>query len=277
VNAGIGGTSPCTNYVNLRDIHLKYHPDLVVYFFDLTDLWDDWDSERHAVYGPDGEITRFDPMFINGKQNWWITATYYSTFLRYFNNKVVRSLRKMQVLGLADYWKAQVSGQRAKAMIANGQDERAKKALIEYDGLLLLRGRGREDVIREHFVRTEKYLMKIRDLLAKRHIPLVIVMYPHGIYVDGDQWAKGRVTWGFEPGKRYDDYLAFDIMKEFTDREKIPFVNTLGAFLRAPKDKYFFDWDGHMTSNANRIVADELAQSPELLETLKSLSLADKK
>lgn len=261
VNAGIGGASPVTHYVNLRDVHLKYQPDLVVLFFDLTDLWDDWYSERQAIRGIDGEVVRFDPLFINGKRDWWITATYYSAFCRYFNNKVVRTIGKMRVMGVGGYLKSAREGKRAKAVIANALDEKSKKASIEYDGVLFMRGREREDLIREHWPRTEKYILKMRDLLAERGIPMAIVMYPHGIYVDGDQWKDGRKTWGFEPGKKYMDYLPFEMMADFARRERIPLVNTLDAFLKAPKNRYFFDWDGHMTSKGNRIVADVVASS----------------
>ncbi|NTV30312.1 MAG: hypothetical protein HGA80_09550, partial [Candidatus Omnitrophica bacterium] len=255
VNAGIGGSSPVSNYVNLRDIHLKYQPDLVVFLFDLTDLWDDWYYERQAVVDGSGEIVRFDPMFRYGKRDWWTTATYYSAFCRYFNNKVVRTLGKMRVLGVGGYLKTVREGKRAKAVIAGSTDERARKSSIEYDGVLFMRGREREDLIREHWPRTQKYILKMRDLLARRGIPLVIVMYPHGIYVDGDQWNDGRKTWGFEPGRKYTDHLPFELMTEFARNEKIPFVNTLDAFLAAPRAQYFFNWDGHMTSAGNRIVA----------------------
>jgi len=259
VNAGIGGIGTLQHYVNLKRIHLQYQPDFVVHFFDLTDLWDDWYAERHAIYGADGEIQRFDPMFINGKRDWWITLTYHSVFFRYFHNKVVRTFRKMHTLGVSGYLQAVKDGKRAKAVIANGQQEQARQAAVEYDGLLFMRGHEKEDLIREQWPRTEKYLLKIRDLLAERGIPLVIVMYPSGIYVDGDQWKEGRKTWGFEPGKRYDDYLPFDLMRTFCQNNNIPFVNTLDAFLKAPKEKYFFDWDGHMTAKGNAIVASAVA------------------
>ncbi|MEI6437665.1 MAG: SGNH/GDSL hydrolase family protein [Candidatus Omnitrophota bacterium] len=265
INAGIGSTSPATQLLNVKNIHLKYQPDAVVFFFDMTDLWDDWYAERHAVRDRDGDILRFDPMIVDGKRDWWLTLTNYSSFCKFFHNKVVRSIRKMRVLGMGQYMKTALSGARAKAVIAGLDDEKAKSSLMEYDALLLMRGREREALIRQHWARTAANLVKMRDMLASRHIPLVIVMYPHGLYVGGDQWTEGRKTWGFEAGKKYTDYLPFELMKELTDREHIPFINTLDAFLAAPHEKYFFDWDGHMTTAGNRIVASIVAQAPELL------------
>ncbi len=160
---------------------------------------------------------------------------------------------------MAEYARTVREGKRAKAVISSSRDPRSVKASIEHDGLLLMRGRERETLIREHWGRTEKYLLKIRDLLRARGIPMAIVMYPHGIYVGADQWTEGRKTWGFEPGKRYTDRLPFELMAGFAQREGIPFVNTLEAFLRAPQARYFFDWDGHMTPAGNHIVADTVS------------------
>ncbi len=196
INAGIGNTSPIRHYVNLRDVHLKYHPDLVVLFLDLTDLWDDWHFERNAVYDKTGEINGFNPMIINGKRDWWITATYYSSFCRYMNNRMVRTWKKIQVLGFKKYFQAVIQGKKAKALIATSKEKSSREAAIEYDGLLMLRGKEKESLIREHWDRSAKYLTKIKGLLAERHIPLIIVMYPHGIYVDGHQWNSGAADMG---------------------------------------------------------------------------------
>lgn len=271
INAGIGQTSPVRHYVNIRDIHLRYEPDVVVLFFDLTDLWDDWKDEQRAIRSPDGEIQKFNPMFVNGKRDWWVTATFYSAFCRYLNNKPVRSFQKIKVLGFRKYFQAILEGKRAKAVIATSDEKRAQEATMEYDRLLFMRGREKEALIREHWPRTADYLTKIRDLLAARGIPLVIVMYPSGIFVDGEQWGSGRETWGFKRGWTAKDYLAFELMTEYTQKEGIPFINTLDAFLHAPRQKYFFDWDGHMTAAGNRIVANTVAASPVFEKTLKAV------
>ncbi|MEI8012094.1 MAG: GDSL-type esterase/lipase family protein [Candidatus Omnitrophota bacterium] len=270
VNAGIGGTSPVTHYVNLRDIHLRYQPDAVVLMLDMTDLWDDWNSDRHALRGKDGDIAGFDATRVNGRRDLWVTMTYYSFFCRYINNKVVRTIHKVQVLGVDGYIKAVRDGKRAKAVIATAADGNVRESSIEYDGLVFMRGRGKEAMIREHWARTAAYILKIRDMLAYRNIPMVLVFYPHGIYVDGNQWQEGRKTWGFDAGKRYDDYLPFEIVEDFARKNSIPYVNTLGAFLRAPAVQYFFTWDGHLTCAGNRIVSEALLSDSVFLNVVLS-------
>ena len=271
VNAGIGHASPIRHYVNLRDIHLQYEPDLVLLFFDLTDLWDDWNAEHHALYDSKGEIKSFHPLFVDGKRDWWMTCVYYSAFCRYINNKMVRTFKKMHTLGFWNYMKAAVQGKRAKALIANSKSVDAKTTM-EYDALVLMRGREKEELIRAHWPRTVKYLLKIKAMLDERHIPFVMVMYPHGIYVGKSQWDEGRTTWGFEKDKQYTDYFPFELGASFAKENQIPLINTLDSFLKAdPGKKYFFDWDGHMTPEANKIVAEKIAKDPAVQKILKQL------
>lgn len=113
--------------------------------------------------------------------------------------------------------------------------------------------------------------MRIKELLDAHGIPLVISMYPHGIHVSKNQWKEGRVPWGFEQDKIYDDYYAFDLMKEFCQKHQIPFVNTLFGFLEKPDVKYFYDWDGHMTPAGYQCAAAEIAQNLSFQKELSAV------
>jgi len=87
-------------------------------------------------------------------------------------------------------------------------------------------------------------------------------MYPHGIYVGADEWNDGRATWGFEKNKLYTDHFPFELVGSYARENNLPFINALDDFLKAPEQKYFFDWDGHMTPEGNKIVADVIVRSP---------------
>lgn len=270
INAGVGHASTVRHWDNLSKIHLRYDPDVVVLFFDLTDLWDDWHWEKHAVWNENGTIDRFDLDFYWGKRNWWHTLVHKSALCKYLQDKVVRTFKKLRLLGLGGYLKAKAEGKRAKAVIIQSTDKFSDDVIMEYDPLLLMRGRGRKELIDKHWKRTIKYLLKIRDELAEKNIKFIIAMYPHGIYVGSDQWHDGRKTWGFEQGKQYTDYYPFELMKKFTDKAGIAFVNTLPEFLSAPKDEYFFNWDGHMTPAGNKIVARTVLTDPRFLKLLEN-------
>lgn len=268
INAGVGHASTVRHWDNLLRFHLKYNPDIVVLFFDLTDMGDDWSWERHAVWNEDGTINRFDLDYEWGKRRWWPTLVHHSSLCKYLEDKVVRTFKKLRLLGLKRYLKTKASGERAKAVIINSDGEFSDDVMMEYDGLILMRGQKRKALIDKHWKRTEKYLLKIRDLLSERNIKFMIVMYPHGIYVGPDQWNEGRKTWGFEQGKQYTDYYPFELMANFTKRAGIPFLNTLPGFLSAPPARYFFDWDGHMTPAGNKIVVDQILKDPQFRKLL---------
>ncbi|MBF0478080.1 MAG: hypothetical protein HQL26_01220 [Candidatus Omnitrophica bacterium] len=271
INAGIGHASPVQYYDHLYRLHLKYKPDLVVLFFDLTDLWDDWHWERHMVLGKDGHIDRFDLSYRDGKRDWWATLVQHSAFCKWFDAKGVRAFKKMQLLGFKRYVSLKKDGTRAKAEIINSYNKIPDEDIMELDGLLFLRGRDHSRLILKNWTRTTKYLTKIRDLLAEQHIPLIIVMYPHGIYVDGDQWNEGRKTWGFEQGRKYTDYYPFELMADYTQKNQIPFINTLPGFLFGPKQTYFYNWDGHMTPAGYKMVADQVVADPLFLSIVNNL------
>ncbi len=269
INAGIGHASPITHYVNLRDNHLKLKPDVVILLLDLTDLWDDWHTERNAVYDRDGDIVRFDPMFINGKRDWWITAIHHSAFCKYIQNKVVRTFKKIGELGFKNYFKAVVEGKRAKAVIINTKKNISQEAQIEYDGLLMMRGKEKKDLIEKHWVRSAGYLKKIKGMLDERNIPMILVTYPHGIYVGADEWEKGRETWGFELGKRYTDYYPFELVASFAKKEGIAFINTVDKFPISEGQIYFYNWDGHMTPKGYQTVAEGIVSNHVFKDIVK--------
>jgi len=269
INAGIGHASPITHYVNLRDIHLSYQPDAVLLLLDLTDIQDDWRHEQNAVYDQQGKITHFDPTYINGKRDWWRTLVYYSASFHHLNKKVVRSWQKLRLLGFKHYTQIKKDGERAKGVIATSKDGVfPDNAVLEYDGLLFLRGKEKERLIRQQWQRTAKYIDKIKSLLDEHQIPMILVIYPYGIYVGADQWDEGRKTWGFEANKLYTDHLAFEIVETYAKENNIPFINTLDEFLKAENKKYFFDWDGHMTPDGYKIVAQTILNHPNFQQWL---------
>ncbi len=272
INAGIGHSSPIMHYINLKRIHLKYEPDFVVLFFDLTDLRDDWDFERHAVRDQEGEIVDYDLSLINGKRDWWIYAAQKSAFCEWIHRKIIRSFSKIQQMGFKNYFKALKEGKRAKAVIATSNGNLSDDVLMEHDGVVMMRGREKQDIIERQWPRTAKYLLKIKALLEEKQIPFLLIMYPHGIYVGANQWTEGRKTWGLEPGKLYTDRYSFDLVENFAKENQIPFYNTLDDFLNAPLKDYFFNWDGHMTPAGYEVVGKSVAKSKVFLRILEKVA-----
>lgn len=277
INAGIGHTSPITHYLNLKNIHMKLKPDLVVMLFDLTDLWDDWHTHLGAIYGDDGEISHFDATFINGKRSWWRSAVIHSAFCKWINNKIVRTYNKMTELGLKTYIDNKLHGKKkTKAVIINSEST-PNEIVMKHDGLIMMRGQKRKDLIMKHWDLSEKYLLKSKKLLTDNNIPLILVSYPHDIYVGPNEWEEGRKTWGFETNRTYTDHLPFEILENFTQKNQVSYIATLNAFLKI-KDvnkTFFYNWDGHMTPIGYKTVADTISNHVIFQEAL-STGIANK-
>ena len=160
------------------------------------------------------------------------------------------------------YLASAIAGKRAKAVIATSDNLCSKIDPIEYDGYLFMRGREKLALIQKHLARTEKYLLKIKNLLAGHGIDFMLVMYPYGIHVASDEWSEGRVYWGFEQGKIYTDRFAFDMVKDFCIDNNIRYFNALDSFLanKKPDVKFFFDLDGHMIPAGNKIMAKGISE-----------------
>lgn len=271
INAGFGHYSPALHYIRLRDEYINFKPDLVVLFFDFSDLADDWRAERSFIYDSAGKVIGCDPLMIDGKKDWWAVCRLHSKLCSYLHNKLIRTAEKIRILGIKNYVRAKLEGKRAKSLIVNKDSQGTDADMIKRDGYLMMRGRDKLPVIREHFKRTEKYLDLIKDFLGERGIPVILVLYPYGIHVGPYQWGVGRRYWGFESGRIYDDYYAFDILEDYAARKKVPCINLLTAFLAEKNEQLFFDIDGHFTPIANKAAADALINNPVFQKELGSV------
>lgn len=267
VNAGIGSYSPVTHYLRLRDDLPNFKPDIVLMLLDFSDLRDDWDREKTLLFDQQGEVIGSNPYYEYGKFKLWNYLRSKSVFCMYLHNKLVRSFQKIRKLGLGEYVSLKIRGERSKAVIATQRED-----TIEFDGRLLMRGRAKADEIRTHFKRTAKYILMCRKLSQDHDAGFILVMYPYGIYVGPEQWAKGRIFWGFEEHKVYTDYFAFDLVRDFAEEHHIPFINLLNDLLAHKDEALFFPYDGHFTPRANEIAAEALTENPTFKEILDAIS-----
>jgi len=268
INCGFGSFSPLLHFMKMRDEYLDFKPDLVVYFFDFSDLADDWRYERQLVLDENGDIVRCDPAFLDGKRDWWKTMRISSKACSYIYNKVVRTIDKIRKLGLRGYISAKLAGKRAKAVIIEEYND--EEDPIAYDGYLMIRGRDKLTFIRKHFERTASYLLRIKELLDAREIPMVLVAYPYGIHVGAEHWGEGRIYWGFEK-RLYDDDYAFRMLEDLAAEHGMQFIDLLPVFLEHSDEELFFNVDGHFTPAANRIAASTIVNTPEFRRLLDSL------
>ena len=270
VNGGVSGYAPSLEYISLRDEYLTFEPDLVILWYDFGDLQEDSWFQKNLVHDETGKILRADPRFNHERFDYWEWLNNHSALAKYFNNKVVRTVEKIRVLGLTGYVKTILRGERAKVAIARVKTKQRAQDLAESDRFLLLRETSTKELLEPYWALDAKYLRMIRDLLAEHDIPFMVGIYPYGMLVGPDQWVEGRTFWGFEKGKTYSADVALALFNEFSTHEQIPFVNTIGSFRQAAaSEKLFFDHDGHMTPAGHRVLANHLGGDPQFLRVLR--------
>ena len=255
VNLGHGHNSPIIHYLRLKDEIPKFKPDLVVMLFDFSDLADDWNFEKHAVFDKQHNLIALNLYYENGKFSFWNFLRAHSVLCVYLHNKVVRTFWKIQKLGFAGYIKTRLEGKKAKAVIAG-----MKEDTIAYDAKLFLRGSEKAGEIKTHFPRTAKYILLSKEVAEVNGVRFALVIYPYGIHVGTNQWSKGRIDWGFAEGKLYTDMFSFKLVEDFAKTNRIPFVNLLGPLRAHTDEMLYFSYDGHFTPAANKIAAEALAE-----------------
>ena len=269
INGGVSGYSPTLEYLSLRDEFLSFEPDLVVLWVDLGDVQEDHWFQKNLLYDADGRIVRCDPRYIHGRFDRWEWLKNHSLLANYLDRKVVRTLTYIRTLGLAGYVRIVLRRERAKAAVAKLKSETQAADLADYDRFLLVRPSMTPERIKPYWDLTGRYLVMIRDVLAQRGIPLLVGVYPYGMVVGPNQWATGRVFWGFEPGKTYDAAPALALLTEFTRDQRVPFINTFDSFRAAgTTTKLFYDEDGHFTPAGQQVLAEHLLRDPVFRSSL---------
>lgn len=270
INGGVSGYAPTLEYVSLRDQYLAFEPDLVILWYDLGDLQEDAWFQKNLLYDQAGRIVRCDPRYINGRFDWGEWLKNHSALAKYFDAKVLRTIYKMRVLGPVGYLKVALRGERAKVAIARLKGRQKAADLAANDRFLLVRESSTEEMLTPYWSLSRRYLVMIRDLLAERHIPFMVGLYPYGMLAGPDQWDQGRTAWGFERGRTYDAKPALSLFERFSNEEQVPLVDTFERFRSAAKtEKLFYDWDGHCTPAGQRVIATSLVQDPQFLALLR--------
>jgi len=266
VNGGISGYSPVLEYIALRDEFIQFDPDLVILWYDRGDLQDDALYERNLLYDPHGNILRCDPHYVNGQFDWWDWCQAHSAIAKYLQTRIIRTVQKMQLLGVGGYLRVILHGERAKVAIARLKTEQQASDLPMYDRFLMIRETTTPALLERYWPISGRYVLMIRDLLAQRGIPFILGTYPYGVTAGATQWAEGRVYWGFERSRLYDSSAVRTVVMRFAQTEGIPLIRTAPSFRAAAQsEKLYYNWDGHMTAAGHRVLAEHVLQDAPFL------------
>ncbi len=270
INAGVGSYSPILHYLTLRDLYLDWAPDAVILWFDFTDIQDDYEYEPHLLYDAAGQATVCNPDYVHGHRDWVATVLTRSALVKYLHHKLGGTVQRIRMLGWWEYVRAKFRGEDTKlAAVHLRGGRRSRVDLVAYDRLLMVRGTASAEELDRYWKRTGGYILKIRDLLAQRGVPLILGLYPSGVQVGPDQWGQGRTYWMFEPGRTYDDPLPFEFIERFARAQDIPVINTYPSFKAMREETLFLPMDGHFNAAGHQVLAAHVLHDPILAQLLR--------
>ena len=252
--AGIAGWSPLPEYLYLGKYGIDYHPDLVILMFNTTDFSDEYfhesvltsearrllseGSSSDEIFSSD-DLEVFD---IVTKENLALTGkrALINKF-KVFLTKNFEIFKRLEVIKKSFERKTQIKSVKNNAMAITNLEKPE-----DYD---------------DAFIRPKKNILRIKKLIEENDSSLLFVVFPLGHIVGPDEWAKGRLEFGFEIGKTYSNQALTDI-KSWAKTQAIDTFDLTVALSQAKKgssQKLYFDFDGHWTRYGNQIVTDTLA------------------
>jgi hypothetical protein len=225
-------------------------PDIVVLFFDLSDVHDDlmysriarFDTNGHPVgvpaapeYKGDGGIER---VMIAIKD-------FFKEHTRLYNFVRLRISRFLEV--------ARHAGKAS--------------ADIRFDKYAMLRPdyAARDD---EDWKLSYKYMLFIRDLLEEHGVEFWIVVYPYGMQVGPTEYVSGREFWGFKKDTVYST-APQGFVERFGRKNGIRVINMCEDFRQHSTrvSSLYLDYNGHWYPSGHELVASilERALTPSLV------------
>lgn len=254
VNASVASYSPLLEYLYLEHEGFALDPDLILLFWDLADVQDDWGRDlliwrdaagRPVALAPDpiepdpplpGLLQRLSGFWLGGPAVGQLKATFR-----------VQPQRERRPYG------NELLEQVFRGDLENFRWPGPTRLINTFEHI----GQALEPAWRV----TETNLERIRAWCASQRIALVVVLYPYGHLVSAGEWTRGRAHFGIAP-----DTVASDAplrrMETFLTARGVPVINTLSAMkaaARPDRPNLLFDADDpHWTAEGHRVVAGEV-------------------
>jgi hypothetical protein len=242
VNAGLGSYSPLLEYLYLKNGGLDLHPDLVILNFDLSDIYDDIQYTKLAVFDGKGDPVAVRPEPPREKGAWPAEALIAVKDFVKEHTRIYNFLRR----------RIDVGGLRKEGDFS-GNVRLDKYAMLREDV------GPRDD---RDWTLSYGYLIKIRDMLWARGIDFWVTVYPYGLQVSPREWGEGRLFWGFQKGRVYSTRPQ-RLVERFCINNDIPVINMCDEFKGISQTVYplYYEYDGHWRPAAHEVAAEILCRS----------------
>lgn len=265
INAGVASWSPTPAYVYLVQFGLKYQPDLVLLNLTISDFSDEYFYERDMT-----QVGR--DILIAGKGE-LKTGSNLELFTSEFSQPTKDNVVAVGAGEENSVWERLKTVLRNNLKIYRWLSLKVRLVLGLYNPITsvypadigkieadqLAASRETEPVgYREALTKIEKNIYRIKTLLDSRGIKFMLVLVPHPHLVSGNEWVKGRKSFGLEKGKVYSD-RGFRDLANWAGKVGIG-VYDLTPYLKieSAKQSLYFNNDGHFNKKGHEAVAKAL-------------------
>lgn len=231
LNGGVDSYAPILSYLQLRGDLKNLQTDLVVLNFDMSDLVQESEYRKIAIYDERGEILKID-----GRRRFtlrikdWINRNLYITRFILFN---LNKSSKNTELTLESVT-AQADQEILKHTLAADAQDRT-----------------------EQWKNVFASILKIKNYCDQHHIEFLLTIYPWGHQVSDKEWVAGRSV--FLPEKFHVSDRSLERVEVFSRNNNVQMLNLFSAF-RSYKgnSKLYYNHDMHWTEAGHKLVAHEL-------------------
>jgi len=257
INAAVASYSPMLEDLYLRHEGFAFDPDLVLLFWDLADLQDDWGRALFAIRDATGKVLAVGPEPLAPEA----VRPAAGQRLREF-------LQGGPVAGVFGTFFAIQPPQEAEPVYDDAFLSQVFQGDVEafrYPGKLRMINTfpGIGDALEPAWQVTESSFASLFATCRELDVPLVVVLYPYGHLLGPHEWTQGRRHFGIGPDATGSDD-SFKRVEAICAQAGVPVINTLAAMQAAsdpnrPNTLFYAD-DPHWTPEGNRMVADEVAR-----------------
>lgn len=274
INGGIASYSPLLEYLFLVQKGLRLNPDMVILFYDFSDLKDDYEYEKTALFGKDGAPFRCFPMkrvraLSSGPFERFLIR--HCRFYLYAEDRINKLLYKFSADNQGK--KRELAIERKRKYDLAVERKRKDDIPLSLNEQRAILREQKELVVKNRFVafqspdgiiveklweKNEKYIGLIHEMLKERGISFVLVTYPYAVEVGRTEWSEGRGEYGFKEGIEYPQPSVVSFLRRYAEEKDIPFINLYYDFLKSDLKPLYFAFDGHFTENGHKVAAESL-------------------
>lgn len=257
INAAVASYSPMLEDLYLRHEGFAFDPDLVLVFWDLADLQDDWGRALFAVRDAAGRVIAVGPEPLDPPG----VPPGATQRLRAF-------LQGGPVAGLVGTFFAVKPPPEAAPVFDDAflnEVYRGDLEAFRYPGKLRMLNTFNSigDALEPAWQVMEDSLGSLFATCRGIDAQVVVVLYPYGHLVGAHEWTQGRRHFGIGSETVGSD-ASLRRIDGICAAAGVPVINTLPAMRAAsspdrPNTLFYAD-DPHWTPEGNRVVADEVAR-----------------